>query len=110
MQQIKTFFETIGFLYFLNLFSNKYADFSGRARRRELWWAYLWYSVFQLSILLGWNSYWKSSIEEAFAAALTINIFVALISITPFMALTIRRFHDVGGIAFRQFFLNAKIS
>jgi TPR repeat protein len=96
MQQIKTFFETIGLFYFLNLFFNKYADFSGRARRRELWWAYLWYSVFQLSMLLGWDSYWKSSNEAEFAAALAISIFVALISITPLIALTIKRFHDVG--------------
>jgi uncharacterized membrane protein YhaH (DUF805 family) len=88
--------EKIGINYFFKCFSNKYADFEGRARRREFWWIYFWAHVLALIILWIWSPYLKGSDELEFATALSVTIFAGLISVAPLYAVTIRRFHDVG--------------
>ena len=71
----------------------KYADFSGRARRKEFWMFFLFYFIFAvvLSIidgLIGWG----------FAGG-TIGILYMLFSLgilLPYLAVTVRRLHDIG--------------
>lgn len=88
--------EKIGMNYLLKCFCNKYADFEGRARRREFWWTYFCAHVLALIILWIWSPYLKGSDELEFATALSLCLFLGLISVTPLCAVTIRRFHDVG--------------
>ena len=66
---------------------SKYATFSGRARRSEFWYFYL----FQLIISLGLTflSRWDSNFKY-------IQIVFGLAIFVPYMAVTVRRLHDIG--------------
>lgn len=71
----------------------KYADFSGRARRKEFWMFFLFYIIFAVVLtiidgLIGWG----------FAGG-TIGILYTLFSLgilLPYLAVTVRRLHDIG--------------
>jgi len=71
----------------------KYADFSGRARRKEFWMFFLFYVIFAVVLtiidgLIGWG----------FAGG-TIGILYTLFSLgilLPYLAVTVRRLHDIG--------------
>jgi len=68
----------------------KYADFSGRARRREYW-------GFQLVLLLGYLVLLALVTMESLATIGSILIMVfGLGIIVPSLAVTVRRLHDVG--------------
>ena len=70
-----TFFEA------LKLFFIRYADFNGRSRRSEYWWAYLGTVIISavLTAVLGELAYVWS-----------------LATLVPQIAITIRRLHDIG--------------
>ena len=70
-----TFFEA------LKLFFVRYADFNGRSRRSEYWWAYLAVVIISavLTVVLGELAYIWS-----------------LATLVPQIAITIRRLHDIG--------------
>ena len=73
-----SFFEAVGTCF------HKYADFSGRARRKEYWYFTLFNVIVScvLAILLGENS--------ALASA------YALVTLIPGLAVFWRRMHDIG--------------
>ena len=73
--------------WYLTVMTQKYADFAGRARRREYWMFFLVYFVLTLVVgvvegFLGIGGY---------ATAL-----VALAHLLPSLAVTVRRLHDGG--------------
>lgn len=74
--------------YFLDILQNKYADFTGRARRSEYWFFILFVVIgfiatASISAAIGGNSY-----------ILIIIFFLAMI--IPYLAVVVRRLHDVG--------------
>lgn len=66
----------MGFGKTLGYFFQHYTDFSGRARRTEYWYMVLWNLIFGIIPI--------------------INILWALAVIIPFIALAVRRLHDIG--------------
>lgn len=69
---------------------SKYADFSGRARRAEFWYFYLFNFLVNLPLNI---------ISKIFQDGLGITIIIALAQLAlvlPFMAVTARRLHDRG--------------
>ena len=66
----------MGFGSTLGHFFQHYADFSGRARRSEYWYMVLWNFIFGIIPI--------------------VNILWALAVIIPFIALAVRRLHDIG--------------
>lgn len=80
--------------YFIGAYKDKYADFSGRARRKEYWMFYLFYilTVIVLAFLMGVVSEINETLSTFVAA-----IFVLFVigSIIPTLAITARRLHDL---------------
>ena len=68
--------RNIDMLEACKIFWQKYADFNGRARRAEYWWAYLMYFIFCCIPYIGWLA--------------------VLASIIPMIAVGVRRLHDLG--------------
>jgi uncharacterized membrane protein YhaH (DUF805 family) len=66
----------MGFGQTLGYFFRHYADFSGRARRTEYWYMMLWNFIFWIIPPIG--------------------ILWWLATIIPYLALAVRRLHDVG--------------
>ena len=66
----------MGFGKTLGHFFKHYADFSGRARRSEYWYMVLWNMIFGIVPV--------------------VNILWWLATLIPFLALVVRRLHDVG--------------
>ncbi len=82
---------------------NKYATFSGRARRSEYWWFAICYFVLQLIInivslgmiagaIFGEMSYYDST----FSMFQTVSMILGLGLFLPSLAVTVRRLHDIG--------------
>ena len=66
--------KNVGFVDALKICFSKYADFSGRARRSEFWYFYLWnFLIIIFTCGIG-----------------------ALVLFLPFIAVTVRRLHDTG--------------
>ncbi|MDO4879737.1 MAG: DUF805 domain-containing protein [Capnocytophaga sp.] len=82
-------------LYFVDVLKNKYATFSGRARRKEYWMFMLFsYIIFFLLLILG-------SILGSIASFLggIFSILVVILSlalVVPGIALGVRRMQDLG--------------
>lgn len=64
----------------------QYATFSGRARRSEYWWFFLFNLIVSVAVA---NLDWFAS-TQAFSVVTAIALFI------PSIAVTVRRFHDVG--------------
>ncbi len=81
--------------WFLKVVRDNYANFEGRARRKE-YWMYTLYVIlifFALSIVIGIIS-WVSSI---LGGLLSFVIWIASIALLiPSLAVTVRRLHDTG--------------
>lgn len=80
-------------MYWFTKCFKKYADFSGRARRKEFWMFFLFYFIFAfvLSIidgLIGWGFG-----EGTFGP---LYLIFALATLLPYLAVTVRRLHDTG--------------
>ena len=74
---------------------DKYCCFSGRARRSEYWWFFLF--VFVMNLLLSGisdSNYLNFNHEMMSGAILTLFVHLALF--LPSLGVTVRRFHDVG--------------
>lgn len=87
--------------YFLNALQNHYADFKGRARRKEYW----MFVLFQIIILIV-AAVLDNLIGLTFSDAVPygwIYIICSLALIVPSLAILVRRLHDVGKSAW--FFL-----
>ena len=81
--------------YFLDVIKNHYADFEGRARRKEYWMFYLFciLAYFAIAIVAGI----LSSIADVLGLVgwLAYAVF-ALGVVVPGVAVTVRRLHDTG--------------
>ncbi|HIC44354.1 MAG TPA: DUF805 domain-containing protein [Sulfurimonas sp.] len=77
--------------YFLGAYK-KYADFTGRARRKEYWMFYLFYLL--AIIALVFIDAMMGSYDNPDDMGLLSTLFV-LGSLIPFIALTTRRLHDI---------------
>jgi uncharacterized membrane protein YhaH (DUF805 family) len=83
--------------YYLDILTNKYADFNGRARRKEYWMWTLYYTIVLLFAMvldnvLGLNF-------ELFGQDLGygwLYVTVAITHLIPGLGIVIRRLHDVG--------------
>ena len=78
------------FDYFILAFQ-KYADFSGRARRAEFWYFYLFHML-AIMVLSSIGGFFGSALGEMIGAIPLIAYF--FISIIPILALVVRRLHD----------------
>ncbi len=84
------FFNT----YFLDIIKNKYADFNGRARRKEFWMFILVFFIIYIALAI------VGAILGSIAGFLGAIVYIAigllcLAVIVPSIALTVRRMHDV---------------
>ena len=83
--------------YYLDILTNKYADFNGRARRKEYWMWTLYYTIVLLFAMvldnvLGLNF-------ELFGQPLGygwLYVTVAITHLIPGLGIVVRRLHDVG--------------
>ncbi|PCF37672.1 DUF805 domain-containing protein [Staphylococcus delphini] len=88
----------VGFVEAFKLYWTNYVNFKGRSRRSEYWWVMLWHVIIMIPALflavvlmfipiLGWI--------VAVILFIAIGLY-SLATIIPNLALTVRRFHDVG--------------
>ncbi len=83
--------------WYLEVIKNNYANFSGRARRKE-YWMFIVVNIIILAVLYGImfssiDSYTGEMSGTGFAALIIIGIY-SLATIIPNIAVTVRRFHD----------------
>lgn len=79
--------------YFMQPF-RQYSDFSGRSTRREFWMFYLLY-VLTRTLCQSLDTLLENNFYENNENGILETIFMA-ISFIPFIALSVRRMHDVG--------------
>ena len=72
--------------YYFNTLKNHYADFSGRARRKEYWFFTLFNTLFIFGLIL---------ISGFWIVRIIAGLFI-LGTIIPGIAVAVRRMHDVG--------------
>jgi uncharacterized membrane protein YhaH (DUF805 family) len=70
---------------------NKYADFTGRARRSEYWWFIVFTAV--ASTVAG---ILDALIGTQFGSTGVVQVLVTLALLVPGLAVSVRRLHDVG--------------
>lgn len=70
----------------------KFADFNGRARRKEYWMFMLFYLI--ISILVGFLDEMIFNTSEGNVGIFGLILYLVLL--IPYLAVTIRRMHDVG--------------
>jgi uncharacterized membrane protein YhaH (DUF805 family) len=77
---------------------SQYADFKGRARRKEYWMFTLFHVIifFVLLFLGGSNIFYDSYYENTFDVTSIILILYFLATLIPTIAVTVRRLHDTG--------------
>jgi len=67
----------------------QYADFSGRARRKEFWMFLLFHLIFLYTpMILG-------TILDT-PALMMVTVIYVLVALVPYLALAVRRMHDIG--------------
>lgn len=73
-----------------------YADFSGRARRKEFWYFTLFHFIIIITLVFlgAYNDF--NRLYEAFDTTSAILILYALATLIPNLAVTVRRLHDTG--------------
>ena len=83
--------------YFLKAI-RQYADFSGRARRREFWMFFLFYVIFIVFLQVAIFTFFvgKKEIEQGVLLTIFPCILGILSLLAPFYAVTVRRLHDTG--------------
>ena len=73
--------EPVTFKEAIKLFFTRYADFHGRSRRSEYWWAYLFTLIASTAIAIIY---------------IDISWLWSLITLVPNLSLAVRRMHDIG--------------
>ena len=84
---------------------SQYTDFSGRARRREFWFFFLFNLLFSLAAM-AIDNIWGMGIDTNYGFTLPygrVYIIYNLAMIIPGLAVTARRLHDVGKSAWMYF-------
>ena len=91
------------FTYFVECYTKHYADFSGRARRREYWGTVLFnilsylLLVFISSLLFGVLGAVQGSLNQTLMVLQSMVLFLLLVcSVLPSRAVAVRRLHDTG--------------
>lgn len=94
------------FGYFLRAFTGYYANFSGRARRKEYWGFVLFYCLvfflFGILVVIGAVSSHiskdagQTSISPLLFTGIGLMAVFSLVLIVPNLAITVRRLHDIG--------------
>ena len=79
--------------WYLEVIKNNYANFSGRARRKE-YWMFIVVNTIILAVLYGIMFSSIDSYTGEMSAALIIIGIYSLATIIPNIAVTVRRFHD----------------
>ena len=77
----------MGFGQAISSFWSNYANFNGRARRSEYWFAYLFSTLVYLGALI---------IEAVIFTSAIIASLWALATLVPLLAVAVRRLHDTG--------------
>ncbi len=79
--------------WYLKAFKDNYANFKGRARRKEFWMFYLFHIIiiFVLAFIAGLIS----GSSDSVGGFIPLIIYI-LATIIPFLALAVRRLHDTG--------------
>jgi len=80
----------------------QYADFSGRARRKEYWMFILFYYIFAFIAMIIDNVIGVASPELGYGI---IYVLYALVMFIPYIAVSVRRLHDVGKSGWMFFIL-----
>jgi len=83
---------------FLTVVTKKYADFSGRAGRREYWMYALFYAIVAIAVYVVFGIVGAAAARDGSGFALG-GLGVTLLSlalILPSLAVTVRRLHDIG--------------
>jgi uncharacterized membrane protein YhaH (DUF805 family) len=83
---------------FLTVVTKKYADFNGRARRREYWMYALFYAIVAIGLYMIFGVIGAAVMRDGSGFALG-GLGVTLLSlglILPSLAVTVRRLHDIG--------------
>ena len=79
---------------YLNAMSGKnYANFKGRSRRQEFWMFNLFYFLISVICIIIDVQIFEFSIDDQFAP---LYMICSLIHLIPSLAVTVRRYHDVG--------------
>lgn len=88
----------VGFVEAFKLYWTNYVNFKGRSRRSEYWWVMLWHVIIMIpALFLGVVLMFIPVLGWIVAVILFIAIgLYSLATIIPNLALTVRRFHDVG--------------
>lgn len=91
------------FTYFIECYTKHYADFSGRARRKEYWGTVLCnilsylLLVFISSLLFGVQGAVQGSLNQTLLTLQSMVLFLLLVcSVLPGLAVAVRRLHDTG--------------
>lgn len=81
----------MGFVEAVKAFYKNYAKFDGRSSRSEYWWAYLYFIIIYVLMLVG-----SALLGQTLGGILAIVLsLVILASFIPMIAVAIRRLHDV---------------
>ena len=73
--------------WFLKVVRDNYANFNGRARRKEFWMFVLFYAIFAII---------TSILDGIIGTYGIISIILSLALLLPSLAVTVRRLHDIG--------------
>lgn len=78
---------------------SKYIDFSGRARRSEFWWFYLFLVIVSaiaggIDYALGWQTVSEYGTSEVVWSPGWVQSLTSLLLILPWISVTVRRLHD----------------
>lgn len=71
----------------ISSFWSNYTNFKGRARRSEYWFAYLFYILVYFGAVI---------VDAVIGTALIVTALWVLATFIPFLAVAIRRLHDIG--------------
>ena len=71
----------------------KYADFRGRARRKEFWFFALFYAIFYLTAVLA--DMWMGTWDGVFGLG-PLSALYTIAMLIPYVAVLVRRLHDTG--------------
>jgi len=100
--------------WFIKCFK-QYADFEGRARRREYWWFWLVYLIISMILMIGWlvpmakmavasssadeldeMEVYNSMLDTLANPFLLVWLLFYLATLVPGIAVSVRRLHDIG--------------
>jgi len=82
--------------WFLKVVRDNYANFGGRARRKEFWMYYLFQILLILPFYVLAFAFMQSGNETLGIVFMALYGLVALALFIPFLAVAVRRLHDVG--------------